>query len=108
MGGGTLAWALRDSGVRVLVVERGGFLPREPENAQPEHVYLHGRYKNAGHWYDGHTGRPFAPGTYYWVGGNTRFYGASLPRFRRSDFTEVQHQEGTSKAWPFTYEEIEP
>ena len=108
MGGGTLAWALRDSGVRVLVVERGGFLPREPENAQPEQVYLEGRYKNAGQWYDGHTGRPFAPGTYYWVGGNTRFYGASLPRFRRSDFTEVEHQEGRSRAWPFSYDDIEP
>jgi choline dehydrogenase-like flavoprotein len=108
MGGGTLAWALRDSGERVLVVERGGFLPREPENHQPEQMYIKGRYKNAGFWYDGHTGEPFSPGVYYWVGGNTKFYGASMPRFRRSDFTEVTHQEGTSRAWPFGYDDLEP
>ena len=108
MGGGTLAWALRDAGVKVLLVERGGFLPREPENSQPEQMYLKGRYKNAGLWYDGRTGQPFAPGVYYWVGGNTKFYGASLPRFRRSDFTEVTHQEGVSRAWPFTYQDLEP
>ncbi len=108
MGGGTLAWALRDSGANILVAERGAFLPREPENSQPEQMYLKGRYKNAGYWYNGRTGEPFAPGVYYWVGGNTKFYGASLPRFRRSDFTEVTHQEGQSRAWPFTYEDLEP
>ena len=108
MGGGTLAWALRDSGARVLIAERGDFLPREPENSQPEQMYLKGRYKNAGCWYDGHTGAPFSPGVYYWVGGNTKFYGAALPRFRRSDFAEVAHQEGRSRAWPFSYEDLEP
>ncbi|MCU1681512.1 MAG: dehydrogenase [Amycolatopsis sp.] len=108
MGGGTLAWALRESGARVLVVERGGFLPREPENSQPEEMYLKGRYKNAGLWYDGRTGEPFEPGAYYWVGGNTKFYGASLPRFRRSDFVEVKHQEGRTRAWPFSYDDLEP
>jgi choline dehydrogenase-like flavoprotein len=108
MGGGTMAWALKDCGARVLIVERGGFLPREPENTQPEHMYLKGRYKNAGLWYNGRTNQPFAPGTYYWVGGNTKFYGASMPRFRRSDFTEVRHQEGYSRAWPFSYDDLEP
>ena len=108
MGGGTLAWALKDAGVKVLLVERGGFLPREPENSQPEQMYLKGRYKNAGLWYNGHTGESFAPGVYYWVGGNTKFYGASLPRFRRSDFTEITHQEGVSRAWPFSYDDLEP
>lgn len=108
MGGGTLAYGLRGSGARVLVVERGGFLPHEPENRQPEHMYMKGRYKNAGYWYNGRTGAPFSPGAYYWVGGNTRFYGASMPRFRASDFTEVEHMGGRSKAWPFSYEDLEP
>ncbi|MEU1667606.1 hypothetical protein ABZ547_29320 [Streptomyces sparsogenes] len=71
-------------------------------------MYIRGRYKNAGYWYDGGSGKPFAPGVYYWVGGNTRFYGAMLPRFRCSDFTEVEHQEGVSRAWPFTYDDLEP
>lgn len=108
MGGSTLAWALRTSGKDVLVVERGGFLPRERQNSQPEEMYMKGRYKNAGYWYDGHTGEPFAPGVYYWVGGNTRFWGASVPRFRHSDFEETAHAEGSSRAWPFTYEDLEP
>ncbi len=108
MGGGTLAWALKDSGLDVLMVERGGFLPREPENHDPVQMYIKGRYKTAGYWYNGQTGEPFTPGVYYWVGGNTKFYGASLPRFRRSDFEEVTHQEGVSKAWPFRYDDLEP
>ena len=108
MGGSALAWALRDSGRNVLLVERGGFLPREPENSDPVQMYLKGRYKNAGSWYDGRTGEGFSPGVYYWAGGNTRFWGASTPRFRRSDFEETLHQDGVSRAWPFSYDDIEP
>ncbi|BCW42693.1 GMC family oxidoreductase (plasmid) [Arthrobacter sp. StoSoilB3] len=108
MGGSTLAWALRDSGRQVLVAERGGFLPREPENSQPEAMYLQKRYSNAEEWYDGSNGKPFRPGVYYWVGGNTKFYGACLPRFRREDFQETSHHAGQSKAWPFSYDTLEP
>ncbi|MCO4253241.1 GMC oxidoreductase [Pseudarthrobacter raffinosi] len=108
MGGGTLSWALRNSGRQVLVVERGDFLPREPENSQPEAMYLDKRYSNAEDWYDGSTGKPFRPGVYYWVGGNTKFYGACLPRFRREDFEETAHHDGSSQAWPFDYDTIEP
>ena len=108
MGGGTLAWALAGTGLEVLLVERGRFLPREPENSQPEQMFIHHRYQTAEPWIDGFTGRPFQPGNYYWVGGNTKMYGACLPRFRRSDFQEVQHHDGTSPAWPITYDELEP
>ncbi len=108
MGGSTLAYALRGSGRDVLVVERGGFLPREPENSIPEEMHIHGRYKTAEPWIDACTGQSFAPGTYYWVGGNTKFYGASLPRFRREDFGEIIHHDGTSPAWPFSYDDLEP
>lgn len=108
MGGSTLAHALRDSGLDVLVVERGRFLPREPENSMPEEMHIHGRYKTAEPWIDARSGQPFSPGTYYWVGGNTKFYGASLPRFRREDFGEIIHHDGTSPAWPFSYADLEP
>ena len=108
MGGGTLACALRDSGVSALVVERGRFLPREPENAQPTEMFLRKRYTTAEPWFDAATGKPFQPGVYYWVGGNTKFYGACLPRFRRSDFGAVQHHDGVSPAWPFSYDDLEP
>ena len=108
MGGGTLAWALKDTGLDVLIVERGQFLPREPENSQPDHVFIKKRYVTSKPWYDAKTGQPFQPGVYYWVGGNTKMYGACLPRFRRSDFTEVEHHDGLSPAWPFSYDDLEP
>ena len=76
MGGATLAHAIRDSGARVLVVERGDFLPCEDANWSPVEVFQRRRYKNAEKWYDGSTGRPFGPGVHYYVGGNTKVYGA--------------------------------
>ncbi|MFE5837407.1 GMC oxidoreductase [Arthrobacter sp. NPDC056493] len=108
MGGGTMAYALKDSGSRILVLERGHRLPAEPQNSDLDEVYLRGRYKNADTWYNGRTGTPFKPGVYYWVGGNTKVYGACLPRFRASDFEETQHPDGTSPAWPFSYADLEP
>ena len=108
MGGGTVAWALKDTGLDVLIVERGQFLPREPENSQPDHVFIKKRYVTSKPWFDAKTGRPFQPGVYYWVGGNTKMYGACLPRFRRSDFEEVTHHDGVSPAWPFSYDDLEP
>jgi choline dehydrogenase-like flavoprotein len=107
MGGGTTAHALARRGVDVLILERGERLPREPENWSPRAVFLDHRYKPAERWLDG-AGRAFAPGVHYVVGGNTKVYGASLPRFRERDFDAVEHQEGTSPAWPFGYADLEP
>jgi choline dehydrogenase-like flavoprotein len=108
MGGSTLALALRDTGARVLVVERGDFLPRDDANWSPEEVFVRHRYKNAEPWYDGVAGRPFEPGVHYYVGGNTKVFGACLPRFRVQDFQEIKHQEGISPAWPVSYADMEP
>jgi choline dehydrogenase-like flavoprotein len=107
MGGATTALALARRNVRVLVLERGQRLPREPENWSPRAVFVEHRYKPAEQWLDG-AGGVFAPGVHYVVGGNTKVYGASLPRFREQDFTAIEHREGTSPAWPFTYAELEP
>jgi choline dehydrogenase-like flavoprotein len=106
-GGGTLAWALRDIGARVLLLERGDFLPSEPENWSPEAVFLENRYKAAETWRDA-RGRPFSPGVHYFVGGNTKVYGAALPRFREDDFGEIEHAGGVSPAWPIAYAELAP
>lgn len=107
MGGGTLAYGLAGSAASVLLVERGDFLPSEPANWDPTQVFVAGRYKNAEKWHaaDGST---FSPGTYYYVGGNTKLYGASLPRFRREDFQAVEHADGVSPAWPFDYDDLAP
>ncbi|MFL6170184.1 MAG: FAD-dependent oxidoreductase [Ornithinibacter sp.] len=107
MGGGTVAWALAQRGVDVLLLERGERLPREPENWSPDEVFIRRRYKPAELWEDG-DGEAFAPGVHYVVGGNTKVYGASLPRFRESDFEEVAHLDGISPAWPFRYADLEP
>lgn len=107
MGGGTLAWALRDSGARVLLLERGDFLPVEPENWSPEAVFVENRYKAPERWRDARGGW-FSPGVHYFVGGNTKVYGAALPRLREADFGEIEHEGGVSPAWPISYEDLAP
>ncbi|MFC6879136.1 MULTISPECIES: GMC family oxidoreductase [Actinomadura] len=107
MGGGTLAYALRDSGARVLIVEQGGFLPREAANWSPTAVHVQGRYKNSPEWYDD-KGKAFVPGNYHYVGGSTKMYGATLPRLREHDFGAVEHPDGVSPAWPLSYADLEP
>jgi choline dehydrogenase-like flavoprotein len=107
MGGGTLAYALADSGLSVLLLERGDFLPREKQNWDPQAVFERHRYVNAEQWTDQH-GTLFTPGTYYYVGGNTKLYGASLVRFRREDFHGRELHGGLSPEWPFKYDQIAP
>jgi choline dehydrogenase-like flavoprotein len=48
------------------------------------------------------------PHTNYYVGGNTKFYGAALFRLREQDFGELRHHGGLSPAWPISYAELEP
>jgi choline dehydrogenase-like flavoprotein len=108
MGGATVAHALRDGGATVVVLERGDFLPRERENWSPEAVHRTARYKNSDPWIDGSTGRSFVPGNYHYVGGSTKFWGATLPRFREADFGALRHPDGISPAWPIGYQELEP
>jgi choline dehydrogenase-like flavoprotein len=108
MGGGSLAYALRDSGVDVLIVEQGDFLPIERENWSFDAVHTQGRYKNSAAWHDAATGTDFVPGNYHYVGGSTKLYGATLPRFRECDFGEIAHVDGTSPAWPIDYADLEP
>src|SRR5919201_3616560 len=107
-GGGTLAYRLAPSGKRILVLERGGYLPREPQNWDSKAVFLDSRYKAPETWVDDGTGEEFHPGAHYWVGGNTKVYGAILFRLRETDFGEVHHYGGVSPAWPLSYQDLEP
>ncbi len=106
-GGGTLLRALAPTGKRILVLERGGYLPRERENQSSEAVMVNARYKAKETWLDA-AGNPFHPSIHYWVGGNTKMYGAALIRFRERDFGQVRHYGGVSPAWPIGYAELEP
>ncbi|HRA49196.1 MAG TPA: GMC family oxidoreductase, partial [Thermomicrobiales bacterium] len=108
MGGGTLARALAGRGLEVLILERGSRLPKEAENQSPAAVFIENRYKTDEYWIDGHAGKPFRPGIHYWVGGNTKVYGAAFPRLRPQDFDPLEHEGGTSPGWPITYSDLEP
>ena len=107
MGGSTAGLALAPTGASVLLLERGSFLPAEPQNWSPTANFAEHRYKNAELWHtpDGDT---FTPGVHYYVGGNTKVYGAALPRFRSHDFEEIEHLGGVSPAWPIDYNSLEP
>jgi choline dehydrogenase-like flavoprotein len=106
-GGGTLAHRLAPSGKRILLLERGGYLPREPENWDSREVFGKDRYVTDESWYD-KDGQPFRPHAQYFVGGNTKVYGAILFRLRERDFGRVQHYGGVSPEWPISYADLEP
>ena len=106
-GGGTLARHLAPSGKRVLLVERGDWLPREPQNWLAQDVFVENRYVSPDTWHD-KGGTPFQPQVHYFVGGATKLYGAALYRLRKEDFGELQHYDGLSPAWPISYDELEP
>jgi choline dehydrogenase-like flavoprotein len=106
-GGGTLAHRLAQTGKKILLLERGDFVPRERENWSPRAVVSEGRYDCPELWSDA-DGNEFRPGTHYFVGGNTKFYGAALFRMRERDFEELKHFGGISPAWPLSYADFEP
>lgn len=106
-GGGTLAYALAPTGKKILLLERGGYVPREKENWSTKAVNLEARYNTKEVWRD-KNGKELHPHTNYYVGGNTKFYGAALFRLREEDFGEIRHYGGLSPAWPITYAEMEP
>jgi len=106
-GGGTIAHALAGSGARILILERGGVVPREAANWDPAVVWRELRYRTTEEWLDD-QGRAFRPYTHYNVGGNTKFWGSVLYRLRREDFDAVEHEDGISPAWPIDYDTLAP
>jgi choline dehydrogenase-like flavoprotein len=106
-GGGTLAFKLAPSGKRILILERGGFLPREKQNWDTSEVFVKNRYTSKDTWYD-KDNIPFQPGVHYFVGGATKMFGAALFRLRQQDFIAHQTADGMSAGWPIRYEDLEP
>jgi choline dehydrogenase-like flavoprotein len=106
-GGGTLAHRLAPSGKRILILERGDFVPREKDNWDSHAVNVAAKYHTREVWQD-RNGRPLHPHTNYYVGGNTKFYGAALFRLREQDLGELRHHGGLSPAWPISYADLEP
>jgi len=106
-GGGTLALRLAPSGKRILLLERGGYLPREKPNWDATEVFVKNRYVSPDTWYD-LQGKPFQPGSHYFVGGATKMYGAALFRLRQQDFSAHRTADGLTPDWPVGYDEFEP
>ncbi len=106
-GGASLAHRLAATGKRILLIERGDYLTRSRANWDSKTVFIDGAYQSPETWYNS-KGDAFHPGLHYYVGGNSKVYGAALFRLRERDFGEIIHQDGISPAWPVSYNEFEP
>ncbi|MEB3232303.1 MAG: GMC family oxidoreductase [Leptolyngbyaceae bacterium] len=106
-GGGTLAQKLAPTGKKILILERGDFMPLDVQNPATTEIFKRERYHAPEQWYD-QDGEPFSPQMNYAIGGNTKIYGAVLHRWREKDFEQVQHQKGVSPEWPIKYGDLEP
>ena len=107
-GGASVAFGLARSGARVLMLERGDYLPAEPQNWDSSAVFSQHKYKSGEQWWDARRSRAFRAGVHYWVGGNTKMYGAALTRPRRADFEEFSFPDGRSPKWPIGYDDLSP
>ena len=107
MGGATLAAALAPTGRRILILERGEHLRPSPKDRHAQAIFGDGYFRPDEEWLDGQN-NPFNPGNYYNVGGNSKFYGAALIRYRADDFGVVRHSGGATPGWPITYDDLEP
>ena len=107
IGGATIAAGLVGSGARITILERGEHLPKTAEARSYRSIFVDGHFRPKEMWREP-DGAEFNPGNFYYVGGNSKLFGAVLLRYRREDFTEMQHLGGISPAWPFPYEELEP
>ncbi|RWC89335.1 MULTISPECIES: GMC family oxidoreductase [unclassified Mesorhizobium] len=107
IGGASLAYSLADSGRRIVILERGEHLRDTPEARDDKAIFLKGFYRSSEEWV-GTDGEAFLPGNYYYVGGNSKFFGAVLYRYRLEDFSPRPHMDGASPGWPITYNELEP
>ncbi|MGA0540583.1 GMC family oxidoreductase [Neotabrizicola sp. VNH66] len=107
VGGGAMANRLSAAGARVLMIERGNYLPREADNWSVKAVFHDRKYTAKETWRD-KDGKPFNPSTFYYVGGNSKFFGAATVRFRKEDFEDLQHEGGVAPGWPWTYDDFAP
>jgi choline dehydrogenase-like flavoprotein len=106
-GGGTLAFHLAQAGKKILILERGPFMPQEKLNWDTSAVFLDNRYHTTEAWLD-KDGKELHPQQSYFVGGQTKVYGAALFRMRAEDFGIIHHKGGISPAWPISYSDLEP
>lgn len=104
-GGAAAAYRLARAGQRVLVLEKGGPLPRDGSTLDVEKVLRRGDFKSRETWLD-KDGARFAPEEYFNLGGKTKWYGAALARFAPEEFLpDPAHQ---CLGWPIGYATLAP
>lgn len=106
VGGSTLAAALAPTGLRILVLEKGERLRSSPEARDDVAIFQKRHFAPTEEWM-GSDGKPFVAGNYYTVGGNSKFFGAVMYRFREADFRPRTHMEGSTPGWPLSYADME-
>jgi choline dehydrogenase-like flavoprotein len=109
-GGSMAAHRLMRAGWRVLMLERGDWVPRGPSNRDRGASMERTRYysKDSAYCQVSGTGRSEIAGLFC-VGGPSVFYGGTSLRLREEDFRpgpEIVHASGA--AWPFGYDDLEP
>lgn len=107
MGGSALAYALRHTSLKILILERGSHIKQEAANWDPDEVIANKRYDPTESWLD-EAGNSFRPRIYYNVGGSSKFFGGSSFRLREADFGVKRYPEGETVGWPFDYRELAP
>jgi choline dehydrogenase-like flavoprotein len=107
LGGSAITWALRNSNLKIAVLDRGGPLKQEAENWDPDEVLKNRRYDPTEMWYD-EQNQPFTPRVYYNYGGSSKFFGGSAFRLRERDFISHRFPEGETIDWPITYNKLSP
>src|SRR5918911_187680 len=104
-GGAAAAYRLVKRGLSVLMLEKGGRLPRDGSTLSTREVFKLGKFKSKEPWRDG-KGQSFVPSEFHNVGGKTKWYGAALLRFSPHEFrADPAHR---CLAWPFGHEELAP
>ena len=107
-GGGTLARHLAPSGKRILMLERGDWLPREPQNWLAQDVFVDNRYVSRGHVVRrGRQGRSSRRSTTSWAARPSstarRSTGCAREDFGELSTTTASRPRGRSR-----YDELEP
>jgi choline dehydrogenase-like flavoprotein len=109
-GGALAAHAAVVAGRRVLMLERGDWIRRTPDNWGPDGFFeLTGAYSRETPFQVDAGEAPPALGVLTSVGGASVFYGGVSLRLREDDFGNAPDidPEGTA-LWPYAYDELEP
>lgn len=88
MGGSTFAFGLARRGFSVTVVDAAQPIRHEGSDLSPVHLFHFGEVP--------------------YIGGLTKFYGASMYRLREMDFAPKEMEAGVTAAWPISYADLEP